>query len=148
MQGAALVYNLALARSLPEPGEVVVRLEGELAAWAEAAAALEVARSDLDELWGFCAGRANVSEPTRRFIDTWRGLLAADGYLSAASSKAAAELVEKQERRLKGGRSRFANPRALELWTGNSGTGLLTYRWGTVMQLLKDLYRGLDREGD
>ncbi|HWO10867.1 MAG TPA: DUF6361 family protein [Polyangiaceae bacterium] len=147
VQGAALAYNLALARQLPDPGEVMARLEGELAVWARDAEALAVARSELDDLWRFCARHANVSPRTRAFIEAWRGLLAAEGYLSGASSERAARLVEERERMLKGSRSRFANPRALELWGGKSGTALLTYRWGTVKQLLGDLYRGLEREG-
>ena len=61
-----------------------------------------------------------------------------------ARSPRAARLVEERERVLKGSRSRFANPRALELWGGQSGRGLLTHRWGTVKQLLRDLYAGLD----
>ena len=146
VQGAALVYNRALARLVPERGEVLERLEGELASWAEVAEAHEVAGSDLDELWRFCAGRANVSPRTRAFIDAWRTLIADLGYFAGASSARAAALVEERERVLKGSRSRFANPRALELWGGQAGTGLLTYRWGTVKQLLRDLYRGLDGE--
>jgi len=147
VQGAALVYNQALGRLLPEPGEVLARLEGELAEWAGAAEALAVARLDLDGLWRFCDGRANVSPRTRAFIESWQGLLATEGYLPGAGSQSAARLVEDRERLLKGSRSRFGNPRALELWGGKSGTGLLTYRWGTVTQLLRDLYQGLDGRG-
>jgi len=52
-----------------------------------------------------------------------------------------------RERQLKGSRSRFGNPRALNTWSGQAGTGLLTYRWGTVQRFLKDLYQGLARTG-
>ena len=58
------------------------RLDGELAAWGVDAEAHEIARPDLDELWRFCAGRANVSPRTRVFIETWRELLGAEGYAS------------------------------------------------------------------
>jgi hypothetical protein len=148
VRGAALIYNLALARLLTGREDLATRLEGELQAWAEEAERLRVAEDTLDELWTFCAPRANLSLRTREFLERWRSQLAAGGYAALAHSGEALRLVENRERSLKGSRSRFGNPRALELWGGQSGTGLLTYRWGTAQRLLGDLYRGLDREGN
>jgi hypothetical protein len=148
VRGAALVYNLALARHQSGREELATTLEGELETWAEEAERMHVAGATLDELWAFCATRANVSPRTREFLDRWRALLAADGCAGAARSRDALQLVEQRERQLKGSRSRFGNARALELWGGQSGTGLLTYRWGTAQRFLADLYRGLGTGGD
>lgn len=151
VRGAALVYNLALARLQSGRDELATRLEGELEGWAEQAEELRVAGDSLDELWVFAMARASVSPRTREFFECWRRLLAAGGCASVgrstAHSKEALRLVEQRERQLKGSRSRFGNARALELWGGQSGTGLLTYRWGTAQRFLADLYRGLDAEG-
>jgi uncharacterized protein DUF6361 len=144
-RGAALVYNLALARLDVTREELRAKLENELAAWAETAASLGVARQSLDELWIFCLLRANVSARTREFIEAWRALLLIKGYAGATRADESFQLVERRERLLKSSRSRFANPRALETWGGQSGTGLLTYRWGTAQRFLTDLYRGLDQ---
>lgn len=147
VQGAALVYNLALARMDGGREELALKLEGALADWAKVASVLDIAEQSLDELWLFCAPRANVSPRTRAFLDSWRELLSKQGYALAPQSSEAFRLVEERERLLKGSRSRFGNPRAMETWGGQSGTGLLTYRWGTAQRFLTDLYRGLDQEG-
>lgn len=109
--------------------------------------ALSIAHRGLDDLWAFCAPRTNVSPRTREFLEAWRGLLSTQGYQGATRATESFDLVERRERLLKGSRSRFRNSRALETWGGQSGTGLLTYRWGTAQRFLTDLYRGLDQEG-
>lgn len=147
VQGAALVYNLALSRLDAGREELALKLEGALVDWAESASTLGIAEQSLDELWSFCAPRVNVSPRTRAFLDRWRELLSEQGYKLAPQSREAFRLVEDRERILKGSRSRFGNPRAMETWGGQSGTGLLTYRWGTVQRFLADLYQGLDQEG-
>lgn len=148
VRGAALVYNLALARHGSGRDELATKLDSELESWAEEAERPRTAGASLDELWAFCATRANVSPRTREFLERWRDLLASNAYAGGARSREALHLVEQRERQLKGSRSRFGNPRALELWGGQSGTGLLTYRWGTAQRFLADLYRGLGVEGD
>ena len=49
-----------------------------------------------------------------------------------------------REIQLKRARARLTNPRRLELWGGESGTGRLTYRWGPAKRILKDIF---DRTG-
>jgi len=147
IQGAALTYNLALARASQGREGLAVQLEGSVAAWADAASALDVASPPLDELWRFCAERANVRPRTCDFVEAWRQLLLTRGYEQATQSTEAHRLVEIRERQLKGSRARFGNPRALDTWNGQAGTGLLTYRWATVQRFLEDLYQGLARTG-
>lgn len=145
MQGATFVYNLALARKSEAFSAAASTHEGALTRWAQGAGEDDVAAWPLDELWAFCSDRANVTPRTREFVTTWQRLFRERGSAVGNSSEAA-RLVEQREWQLKGSRSRFRNPRALEVWGGNSGTGLMTFRWGTVSQLVADLYAGLDRK--
>ena len=66
---------------------------------------------------------------------------------SASSSEhllgSAEPLIRARETRLKGARSRFTNQRARDQWNGAAGLYRLDYRWGTVVGLLDDLYKGL-----
>jgi hypothetical protein len=147
VQGAALAYNLALARRAPGREDLATTLEEAISAWALEANQEDIGRPELDDLWQFCAERARVSVPTQDFIERWRGLLRLHGYAVACSSPDAHTLIESRERLLKGKRSRFENPRSLDTWGGQAGTGLLTYRWSTVQRFLDDLYRGTARSG-
>lgn len=143
MQGAAFLYNLALARMDEGREDLVERTERALAEWADAAAREEVGAWNLEELWRFCGGRVNVTPRTREFVTRWQELLRANGYRAIGGSKDAHRFVEEREVQLKGRtRSRFLNERAREVWGGDSGTGLMTYRWRTARGFLGDLYRG------
>lgn len=142
MHGAARMYNLALAQRSEALEEKAHAHKVELAAWHEDADAEQVATWSLDELWAFSHGRANVTPRTREFITTWQ-LLYRELGAAVAGSPEAAKLVEQREWQLKGNRSRFRNPRALEVWGGESGTARMNYRWGTVRTLLGDLYEGI-----
>ena len=147
MQGAARMYNLALARRTETFSEKAEYHLEALLEWHEEAQAEQVASWSLDQLWEFAAGRANVTPRTREFIIAWQSLYRELG-LGVAESAEVARLVEQREWQLKGSRSRFRNPRALEVWGGESGTARMSYRWGTVRQLLKDFYQGLDGGAD
>jgi hypothetical protein len=62
------------------------------------------------------------------------------------NDKAARELVRQREIRLKGARSRFNNPGALQQWSGRAGIARLAYRWSAARGFLDDLYLALDRK--
>jgi hypothetical protein len=141
VQGAALAYNFALARRSTGREELAAALQEAITRWATTAATHEIAGPPLDELWQFCAERATVSVPTQEFIERWCELLRDHGYALTCEHSEAHTLIESRERLLKGQRARFDNPRALDTWSGQAGTGLLTYRWGTVQRFLGDLYR-------
>ena len=70
------------------------------------------------------------------------------GAVGIADDPNARALVKHRERELKKGRSRFTNQRALEQWSGASGSTRMVYRWPFVQTLLNDLYVGLEREED
>lgn len=142
MQGAVYTYNLALARRADAFANTATQHATSLLEWAEDAAGQGVMGWSLDELWSFCSGRANVTLRTREFVTTWQRLFREHGR-GVGDTAEATRLVEQRERQLKGSRSRFCNSRALEVWGGDSGTALMTYRWRTVRRLLADLYQGL-----
>ncbi len=59
--------------------------------------------------------------------------------MRAADDPSLRALIRHREQQLKGGRARLVNPRALELWGGESGTGRLVYRWPTAYRLVSDI---------
>lgn len=145
MHGAARMYNLTLSRRVETFASKAEEHAAAFEAWNEEAGSEQVAQWSLDELWRFAVGRATVTSRTHDFIITWQRLHRELGR-GVAESKEVARLVEHREAQLKGNRSRFRNPRALEVWGGDSGTARMNYRWGTVRNLLGDLYAGLDGE--
>jgi hypothetical protein len=144
MEGAARLYNVALARRAQAFREREEEHNAALADWHVRAEEEAVDSWPLSELEAFCSVRANVSPRTMAFVSAWQQLLRRHGSAVAKSAEATS-LVEQREWQLKGARSRFRNPHALEKWGGDSGTAPMNYRWGTVRQLLRDLYAGLDR---
>lgn len=138
--GANLTYNLLLARESAR-GELVERYEEELSGWqGEIRSVGALHNWDRAEFWGVISLQARIRLPTRAFINTWLDhLLAGD---DPVSDPRIHHLIITREKRLKGGRARFANRSALDQWSGAVGLGRLTYRWPNVSTLLNDLYRG------
>ena len=83
-----------------------------------------------------------VSPQTLAFCGKWLGMVCSQGD-SLFDDPAARGLIRAREIRLKGGRSRFTNPRALDQWRGAAGLFRLNYRWPTVTQFTSDLQHGL-----
>ena len=59
-------------------------------------------------------------------------------------NSAARLLIRDRERRLKKSLARIDNPRAQELWTGDSGSAQLEFRWFISQRLLGDILAGLE----
>lgn len=81
----------------------------------------------------------------QRFVERWIEI-ASDSPEELANDDAALQLIERRERRLKGGRARLSNQSALEQWSGEAGTGQLAYRWNTAKTHLEDIFAGLEGE--
>jgi hypothetical protein len=146
MQGAALVYNVALAR-LIRSDELTERHLQSLSDWSADAQEARVTEFELRELWDLCATQgANIGRRTQAFVEQWQALLQTEGFRGRGDSRAARSLVEQRETKLKGAMSRFRNARARDVWSGNSGIGRMVYRWPTARVLLEDLYAGLAAE--
>jgi hypothetical protein len=72
---------------------------------------------------------------TREFINGWWDLTLAGDAPRLCDSMAARLLISEREGR---------HPRAQELWTGDSGTAQLEFRWLISQRLLDDIFDGLE----
>ena len=146
MHGAAILYNFMLARQRKDEG-LIEGYEVQLASWSAALAA----RSDGLRTWDrrrfweiVRASAGRVTVPTRAFIDRWLGLVldthdVQHAAVGLAERPAARRLIEGRERAIKGERSRLANRRQLELWSGAAGMAQLSYRWPVAQQIIDDI---------
>ena len=154
MQGATLLYNLMLSQQSHKDREKrIEKYLAELTAWAADLAALEADLGDwrLERVWHVVrTGGWSLGHPTRSFVESWVDRLQRDGPEAIVNAESGARnLVRDREAQLKRGRARLTNPRYLELWGGESGTGRLEYRWRPAKRILQDIFKGLTRdEGD
>ena len=151
MQGAALLYNLMLSE-LKKRDEWQDKYRRKLSKWTDEVRELGPALEDwrLDGVWRVVRTQGrSLRYPTRNFVERWVENMKRAGPEGIGDNGNARTLVRDRETQLKRGRARFTNPRRLELWGGESGTGRLSYRWGPAKRVLKDIYDGLARsEGD
>lgn len=139
IHGAALVYNLLLARK-SRRDDAVADFEAQIDEWRDELVSTEAlvgwSRAD----WWATIRRQNprLRPVTRQFVDSWVDLAAADD--DVAHSAAAERLVSTRERQIKGGRARLVNQSALDRWSGSSGVGRHDFRWRTARAHLADLY--------
>ena len=151
MQGAALLYNLMLAE-LRQREDWVARYRQDLEEWEARVALLEPALGNWrpDRIWSLTrAAGQRVGYPTRTFVERWVSILKRSGPAMLADDDSEARaLVRSREIHLKRSRARLTNPRRLELWSGESGTWLMDFRWGSARRLLADIFDGLTRSGD
>lgn len=142
MYSAALNYNVQLAK-LRQNDEFVSKHEEKFKDWLDRFPLGEINRWETDRLWELTSGRDyRITPRTRHFVESWIELVQKSPE-ELLENKRARELVRDREISLKGPRSRFKNRRALEQWSGDSGTRRLVYRWYNVKVLLKDLHQGM-----
>jgi hypothetical protein len=146
MHGAPLLYNLLLAEQ-DHRDEGITKYRQGLTQWAE----LVSARSRVLAVWNrerfwqlVHAVNPRITNPTYEFINTWWDLASAGDAGELCESTPARSLIRERERRLKKSLARIDNPRAQELWTGDSGTAQLEFRWRISQQLLGDIFDGLE----
>ena len=151
MRGAAFAYNLMLAQLAKQQGLDIAGNDLDdyyterLAAWAaEIASDHTVEEWDTDEFWAVLTeANARIPLPARRFAQAWITETQRDPNRIVNLPPEIRALIEDRERRLKKGKARLQVHRALEMWSGGSGTSLQTYRWPTAYTLLADIHRGL-----
>ncbi|MGH8542087.1 MAG: DUF6361 family protein [Gammaproteobacteria bacterium] len=141
MHGAALLYNLMLARA--GSWEEMTQAHGEaLAEWIEEIDPLRLRAWDLAEFWALVVGHGHrITLPTRLFVERWVEFVAGDKH--SLDRPAVHRLIELREKQLKGPRAMLQNKRALEQWSGSSGLSRLTYRWKEAQRYLNELAEGL-----
>ena len=154
MEGAVLTYNLMLAEAAEAAGIVaadslVPTFRGELAPWSEEMKGDRAALRSWDRqaMWT----RLRLLNPrlplgAQHFAEQWisAATLAPD---SVMDDEGIRRIIALRERHLKHGLARLSNPRALERWSGRSGSGRLSYRWLPVArQILMDILDGQGRQ--
>ena len=152
--GAILLYNLMLAEKVSEnsggvASELVDDYHQAMAEW-DAAIRQEanlLASWDWQNRFWEIVRSVNPRIPLRTiaFVNTWLSLTLDGKPESMPFNRAARQLVQQREGRLKGKLARLFNSRALELWNGESGLGRLNYRWGVAQTMLLDIAEGVNR---
>lgn len=139
MHGAALLYNLLLARRRGfEP--LVEELTAQLEQWA---GSIDAGTTEMDwvEFWQVASeGNPRITSATRLFVEGWftRALALGAGVADDAGTRA---MVERRERQTKHAQARLSNPRRLETWTVPVGMGRLDYRWSVVQDVVNDVLK-------
>jgi hypothetical protein len=150
MEGAILLYNRMLAELSSERGltmsqDGVDRYGSALDRWAGEVIGIQQELSSWNRpaFWD----RLRFLNPRIRpgaiqFSETWMQR-AITGPRTIRDSADVRSLIHNRESRLKGSLARLSNPRMLERWSGESGIGRLTYRWGNAQRILRDILDGL-----
>lgn len=156
MEGASLLYNLLVAERYEDHPDLN-RLDGggldttyrdKLAGWGERLTSTAPPRAwDLDDfITAVDARNRRISHRTWAFVIDWVTLLRDEGPGAVADSPEARRLITARESR-KGAKSRLTdNSKTLETWSGNSGSGALTFRWDTIQTLVLDVNQGHGRQ--
>lgn len=146
MHGAALLYNLILAEQAKWRDGVATYREA-LGAWATMLTTRARAFSEWDRqrFWEIARiGNPRISAGAYAFVTAWVDLALAGDAARIHRSQPARTLIRDREKRLKRSLARIDNPRAQELWNGDSGSGQLEFRWGISQRLLADIYDGME----
>jgi hypothetical protein len=146
MHGAPLIYNLILAEQ-DHRDEGVKRYGQDFTEWAQLVSkrARVLAEWSRERFWNLIhAVNPRITNPTHEFINTWWDLALAGDAARLCDNPTVRSLIRDRERRLKKGLARIDNPRAQELWAGDSGTAQLEFRWLISQRLLGDIFDGLE----
>jgi hypothetical protein len=148
-QGANLLYNLLLAKATKKQDQQGTSLEDvyadRIGDWFDEVQAVEPLHvCDRELIWRTVmdTGR-RLSSTTKDFVGTWADAVA--GAASAAEltgNRGLRDMIVAREREKKGPRARLTpgNQRALDAWSGASGTSRFDYLWTNARRHLQDLY--------
>lgn len=147
MNGAAILYNLGLARLEPRRPDYIEDISVMLGEWQGLLDSRQDALQGFraDEFWRFIRECGHVpSMQTTAFVDAWFALASDAGRRkSMASDERAVGLVFGRERQIKGPMARCENRRVREIWQGDAGLRRLVYRWPNAEVLLNDIAASL-----
>jgi len=146
IHGAALIYNLLLAEKSAKK-ELVESYREKLRNWSkmlEDRGAL-IAKWDSTAFWALLNDHdVRVTRRTSAFVSEWiRQVKNSSQPWKLAHNKEVRRLIQEREQALKGSLARLENPRALELWNEEAGTGRLDFRWRVSRQMINDILEGL-----
>ena len=147
MHGAPLLYNLILAEQAHRSDEVKVYRQ-RFNEWAKLVSDRlpTLAGWKKIDFWKIVdSANPRITPATRDFVNNWWDLTLTGNAAHLCDNLVARSKIKERERRLKKNLARIDNPRAQELWAGDSGTGQLDFRWRISQQLLRDIFLGLER---
>lgn len=140
--GAALLYNLMLAQKLGNEDATQFYRE-RIDEWQGFILADQTLDGwDRDDFWRTVATkRPRLEAHTISFADQWYRIAqrCVRSGKPIAEDREARSLIEMRELQMKGGRARLKGGTALDLWQGESGTGVLEYRWRQASSHITDL---------
>ncbi len=144
--GAPLLYNLILAEQ-QRWCEGIEDYRERFADWAklmgERSAILKAWKRN--RFWELArTGNPRISAPTYDFSNTWWDYVLDVGAAKLRDNSAVRTFIRDREHKLKKNLARIGNPRARELWNGDSGSAQLEYRWLIAQRLLGDIFRVLE----
>ncbi len=146
MHGAPLLYNLILAEQAHQQ-DGVAKYRQSFAGWTRSIFERSRALTQWNRkrFWELARSiNPRITSPTSEFINTWWDLALTGDPAGLCNSTTTRSLIRGRERRLKKDLARIDNPRAQELWTGDSGTARLDFRWFISQRLLRDIFDGLE----
>jgi hypothetical protein len=144
--GAPLLYSLILAEQ-ERWDEGIEDYRGRFAEWARLIAGrFSVLKAwKRDRFWELArTGNPRISTPTYDFSNTWWDCALGADVAKLCDSPTVRTLIRDREHKLKKNLARIGNPRARELWNGDSGSAQLEYRWLISQRLLGDIFKGLE----
>ncbi|MGA8429249.1 MAG: DUF6361 family protein [Candidatus Sulfotelmatobacter sp.] len=141
--GAAILYNLMLSE-LKHSTDLVKARQTDARDWLAALDRKSLDQWTLDWVMPLAFKHRQIVSPhTMDFCRRWLEIVRSAGN-AIMQDKNARALIRTREMRLKVGRSRFSNARALDQWRGAAGLSRMDFRWGTVRRFIADLREGLD----
>jgi hypothetical protein len=146
MHGSALLYNVMLSEQANRE-ETLANFSKEFTGWAQLLAQHQRTFADWkrNRFWEIIwQANPRISRATKEFIDSWCDLALTGNAVALRDDQAARKLIRERESKLKRSLARIDNPRALELWRGDSGSAQLEFRWLISQRLLRDIFQGLE----
>lgn len=146
MYGAPLLYNLILSEQA-QWNEGVTRYLHSLSDWASMISkrARVLAEWNRARFWEIVhSANPRITTRTYEFINAWWDVALGGSAAQVSANRTARLLIRDCECLLKKNLARIDNPRAQELWTGNSGAARLDFRWNISQRLLGDIFDGLE----
>lgn len=148
LHGASLLYNLILAEE-SKSKELIDDFDSRLEDWAAAFFSRGLAFQEWNQarFWEIAHnGNPRISMGSQEFVNAWWSLVLSSEPAAIKKSRPARALITERERRLKKALARIGNPRAQEIWAGDSGSGAMEFRWITAQRLLNDVFDGLEAD--
>ncbi|MTD44884.1 hypothetical protein GKE82_11420 [Conexibacter sp. W3-3-2] len=137
MQGAALLYNHALAIATEDEAREAEH-RSSLEQWAAAESGADRTAAQLDELWTLLGDLGSRhSTQTRAFVTEWARLTTDPRSILAGSRFT--DLVRARELEVKKRQARLSFDTARETWRGAAGVGQLEYRWASAQRQILDV---------